>query len=223
MASAVLTSPSEGVANDGHDNANSDLILFRGMELEDPDAQCAYEILEMLGQGTFGQVVKCARIGSLAGLSMGTPGAGYMGNGGEEGGIVAVKVIKNQPAYYHQALVEVSVLKLVSSCHTLLRWWSLRYAMPAFQDMQVVETNLSHFPEPQGTMLGPLEHLRGACGGPLPMLSCVLLLACASPLSWWQLNERYDPHDTHHIVRLIDHFVFRKHLCIVFELLTFNL
>ncbi len=62
---------------------------------------------------------------------------------------VAVKVIKNQPAYYHQARVEVGVLQL--------------------------------------------------------------------------LNSRCDAGDTHHIVRMHDFFLFRKHLCLVFEQLDVNL
>jgi hypothetical protein len=43
--------------------------------------------MEMLGQGTFGQVAACYS--------------------DAQGASVAVKVIKNQPAYYHQARVEV--------------------------------------------------------------------------------------------------------------------
>ncbi|KAH9315913.1 hypothetical protein KI387_024540 [Taxus chinensis] len=49
-----------------------------------------YIVKDLLGQGTFGQVVKCWS--------------------NVTNSFVAVKVIKNQPAYYHQALVEVSVL-----------------------------------------------------------------------------------------------------------------
>lgn len=37
------------------------------------------------------------------------------------------------------------------------------------------------------------------------------------------LNTRCDPHDERHIVRMIDSFLFRKHLCIVFEKLDVNL
>jgi dual specificity protein kinase YAK1 len=37
------------------------------------------------------------------------------------------------------------------------------------------------------------------------------------------LNARCDPNDTHHIVRMIDFFLFRKHLCLVFEKLDVNL
>eukprot|EP01018_Ginkgo_biloba_P029191 Gb_18179 [translate_table: standard] len=49
-----------------------------------------YIVKDLLGQGTFGQVVKCWSI--------------------ETNSFVAVKVIKNQPAYYHQARVEISIL-----------------------------------------------------------------------------------------------------------------
>lgn len=34
---------------------------------------------------------------------------------------------------------------------------------------------------------------------------------------------RWDPHDKHHNVRMLDHFYFRKHLCITFECLSINL
>ena len=50
-------------------------------------------VKEMLGQGTFGQVVKCWDT--------------------ETNDYVAVKVIKNQPAFYHQAIMEVSLLRTV--------------------------------------------------------------------------------------------------------------
>lgn len=62
---------------------------------------------------------------------------------------MCIQVIKNQPAYYHQARVEVGVLQL--------------------------------------------------------------------------LNGRCDPHDQHHIVRLHDAFLHRRHLCLAFEQLGINL
>ena len=37
------------------------------------------------------------------------------------------------------------------------------------------------------------------------------------------LNARCDPDDAHHIVRMTDFFLFRKHLCLVFERLDVNL
>lgn len=37
------------------------------------------------------------------------------------------------------------------------------------------------------------------------------------------MNHRYDPDDKHHLLRLRDTFVHKKHLCLVFELLSVNL
>ncbi|EFJ45990.1 hypothetical protein VOLCADRAFT_30949, partial [Volvox carteri f. nagariensis] len=128
----VLTKPSVGVKNDGYDNENSDLIMHVNDVLVNgqPGAVLRhYVVSEMLGQGTFGQVVSCWCQ--------------------ERGASVAVKVIKNQPAYYHQARVEIGLLQL--------------------------------------------------------------------------LNTRCDPADQHHVVRMVDFFLFRKHLCLVFEKLDVNL
>lgn len=47
----------------------------------------------MLGQGTFGQVVKCQNLRTQE--------------------VVAVKVVKNRTAYFNQSMMEVSVLDLV--------------------------------------------------------------------------------------------------------------
>lgn len=54
-----------------------------------------YLILDVLGQGTFGQVVKCQNLKTQE--------------------VVAVKVVKNRTAYFNQSMMEVSVLDLVSS------------------------------------------------------------------------------------------------------------
>lgn len=56
---------------------------------------CRYVVKDLLGQGTFGQVFRCVEQDS--------------------GALVAVKVIKNQPAYYHQARVEVGVLQYLNT------------------------------------------------------------------------------------------------------------
>ncbi|XWS64989.1 hypothetical protein CRYUN_Cryun05aG0052400 [Craigia yunnanensis] len=85
-----LTSPSVGVLNDGYDNVNSDLILTVNFVLVNLETQRRYIVKDVLGHGTFGQVAKCW-----------VP---------DTSSFVAVKIIKNQPAYYQQALVEVSIL-----------------------------------------------------------------------------------------------------------------
>ncbi|KAI7860051.1 kinase-like domain-containing protein [Circinella umbellata] len=89
----VLTKPSLGCKNSNYDNENSDLILYVNCVLGDTcsDNGNAYVVREMLGSGTFGQVVKCLDIST--------------------GQMVGVKVIKNKPAYLKQSMIEVDILK----------------------------------------------------------------------------------------------------------------
>ncbi|KAG7455874.1 hypothetical protein MATL_G00245690 [Megalops atlanticus] len=54
-----------------------------------------YEVLEFLGRGTFGQVVKCWKRGTNE--------------------IVAIKILKNHPSYARQGQIEVSILARLSS------------------------------------------------------------------------------------------------------------
>ncbi|CAE7461046.1 ppk15 [Symbiodinium pilosum] len=124
----VLTKLSKGVYNGNFDNAEHDYICRVGDKIVNPDGH-AYEILERLGHGTFGQVLKIHHSTSNS--------------------HVALKIIKNKPAYFHQALVEVRILQM--------------------------------------------------------------------------LNQEFDPDDDKRIVRMLDFFVYRKHLCIAFELLSVNL
>ncbi|XP_031731512.1 homeodomain-interacting protein kinase 3-like isoform X1 [Anarrhichthys ocellatus] len=55
----------------------------------------SYEVLEFLGRGTFGQVVKCWKRGT--------------------GEVVAVKILKNHPSYARQGQIEVDILARLSS------------------------------------------------------------------------------------------------------------
>ncbi|VAH36140.1 unnamed protein product [Triticum turgidum subsp. durum] len=89
-----LTHPSTPAHNDGVDNANWDLILYVNLELVNKTSNRRFVVKEMLGQGTFGQVVKCWDT--------------------ETNKYVAVKVIKNQPAFYQQAIMEVSLLRTLN-------------------------------------------------------------------------------------------------------------
>lgn len=93
----VLTKPSKGTKNDGYDNEDSDYILYVNDILgsDDTNHKNRYLILDVLGQGTFGQVVKCQNLKTQE--------------------VVAVKVVKNRTAYFNQSMMEVSVLDLVST------------------------------------------------------------------------------------------------------------
>lgn len=89
----MLTKPSKGVLNDGHDNEENDYILYVNDWLGTEEGH-KYLILDVLGQGTFGQVVKCQNM--------------------KTNEVVAVKVIKNKPAYFNQSMMEVAILEEVS-------------------------------------------------------------------------------------------------------------
>ncbi len=132
----ALTKDCKPARNGGFDNASSDLVLVVN-DLLRANHGMSYRVIEMVGQGSFGQVVKCELIGgSLEGISPDEYGCKA----------VAVKIVKNKPAYYNQALVERRVLQLLKR-------------------------------EEQGR----------------------------------------------HIVRILDSFEFRNHLCLVFPLLSINL
>ncbi len=122
-----ITDPSEPALNDGFDNIENEYILNINDFLISPEQQ-KYVILDFLGKGTFGQVVKCRKVG---------------------GELCAAKVIKNKPAYFFQGLIEVKILD--------------------------------------------------------------------------KINRELDPEDESHHVRMLDFFVFRNHLIIIFELLSYNL
>lgn len=89
----VLTKPSRPTHNGGWDNERHDYILYVNDLLGNEEGR-KYVILDLLGQGTFGQVVKCQNLQSRE--------------------LVAVKVIKNQPAYFNQSMMEVTVLEMLN-------------------------------------------------------------------------------------------------------------
>eukprot|EP00227_Mantoniella_beaufortii_P016602 CAMPEP_0197580606 /NCGR_PEP_ID=MMETSP1326-20131121/4363_1 /TAXON_ID=1155430 /ORGANISM="Genus nov. species nov., Strain RCC2288" /LENGTH=356 /DNA_ID=CAMNT_0043144387 /DNA_START=318 /DNA_END=1385 /DNA_ORIENTATION=+ len=91
-----LTKPAAPSGNHGHDNENSDLIISVNDVLVADDRRSGeYEVRDVLGSGTFGQVVRCREKGT--------------------GRAVAVKVIKNHPAYFHQAHVEIGILHMLNT------------------------------------------------------------------------------------------------------------
>ncbi|KAM0682662.1 dual specificity protein kinase yak1 [Mitosporidium daphniae] len=125
----ILTKPSKGIHNNGVDNATYDYILAVGDQFGNEEGR-RFIILELLGQGTFGQVVKCQNIST--------------------GELVAIKIIKNQTAYFNQSMMEVTILEMLNS-------------------------------------------------------------------------SKYNHQELTHITKMKDTFVFKKHLCIVFELLSLNI
>ncbi|KAJ7287843.1 kinase-like domain-containing protein [Mycena rebaudengoi] len=89
----VLTKPSKPAHNEGYDNDDFDYILYVNDWLGQEDGH-KYLILDILGQGTFGQVVKCQNMKTHE--------------------LVAVKVVKNKPAYFNQSMMEVTILEMLN-------------------------------------------------------------------------------------------------------------
>ncbi|CEP64474.1 serine/threonine protein kinase YAK1 LALA0_S11e04984g [Lachancea lanzarotensis] len=90
----VLTKPSDGKHNNGFDNVNSDYILYVN-DVLGTEQNRKYLVLDILGQGTFGQVVKCQNMLTKE--------------------IVAVKVVKSKSEYLNQSITEAKILELLNS------------------------------------------------------------------------------------------------------------
>ncbi|KYG41516.1 hypothetical protein M433DRAFT_147606 [Acidomyces richmondensis BFW] len=73
------------VGNYGYDDERGDYNIVLGDHLA-----YRYEVVDVLGKGSFGQVVRCIDH--------------------KEGGVVAVKIIRNKKRFHQQALVEVGIL-----------------------------------------------------------------------------------------------------------------
>ncbi|RCK67050.1 Serine/threonine-protein kinase ppk15 [Candida viswanathii] len=90
----VLTKPLEPKYNNGYDNEDSDYILYVNDVLGSEEGK-KYMVLDLLGSGTFGQVVKCQNLTNQS--------------------VCAVKVIKSKPAYMNQSLTEVRLLEFLNT------------------------------------------------------------------------------------------------------------
>ena len=77
---------SSDAANFGYDDDRGDYTIASGDHLS-----YRYEIVDILGKGSFGQVVRCIDH--------------------KTGGLVAVKIIRNKKRFHQQALVEVNILQ----------------------------------------------------------------------------------------------------------------
>jgi dual specificity tyrosine-phosphorylation-regulated kinase 2/3/4 len=72
--------------NFGYDDERGDYNIVEGDHLA-----YRYEVVDLLGKGSFGQVVRC--VDHKTGI------------------LVAVKIIRNKKRFHQQALVEVNILK----------------------------------------------------------------------------------------------------------------
>uniref|UniRef100_A0A8C9UB29 non-specific serine/threonine protein kinase n=1 Tax=Scleropages formosus TaxID=113540 RepID=A0A8C9UB29_SCLFO len=95
VTTAAVATAAVATAASKNGNANSE----GDYQLVQHEVLCSmtntYEVLEFLGRGTFGQVVKCWKRGTNE--------------------IVAIKILKNHPSYARQGQIEVSILARLST------------------------------------------------------------------------------------------------------------
>ena len=88
-----LTDPSIPVTPGSFDNALSDLIVYEGDEIIDPNTQIKYRATKFLGKGQFGQVLSVVDITSQSTSPQ----------------VYAMKISKSIYQYRQQALYEIQV------------------------------------------------------------------------------------------------------------------
>ena len=167
-----LTQPSTAVSNEGLDNAEGNLIVYENDTISIPRRQihvltrekmrhvthADFRIQNLLGQGTFAQVFQCLHF--------------------QTGNLVAVKVIKNKPAYTRQAAVEIDVFRALMKKQQK----AAHYSQSEKVGVSQADTN---------NATGSASKGSGA-------------------------NSNY-------MVDLVCYFMYKSHLCLVFELLGLNL
>jgi dual specificity tyrosine-phosphorylation-regulated kinase 2/3/4 len=85
-AKKIIGDPAQSSTNFGYDDDRGDYNIVFGDHLA-----YRYEVIDVLGKGSFGQVVRCIDH--------------------KTGGLVAVKIIRNKKRFHQQALVEVNILQ----------------------------------------------------------------------------------------------------------------
>lgn len=67
------------------------------------------------------------------------------------------------------------------------------------------------------------DSLKMLCSARPHLLCPVPFLQAQVELKVLQHLRHHDPEDMHHVIHIQEHFMFRNHLCITFELLSINL
>lgn len=131
--------------NTSSSNNEGDYQLVQHEVLYSMTSHNAYEVLEFLGRGTFGQVVKCWKKGTNE--------------------IVAIKILKNHPSYARQGQIEVSILTRLS--HENADEFNFVRAYECFQHknhtclvFEMLEQNLYDFLKQNKFQPLPLKYIR---------------------------------------------------------------
>ncbi|RYY32713.1 hypothetical protein EON62_05025 [archaeon] len=192
-----MTTNAEPVSNEGRDNSEGHLIVHAGDEFHSPRSGVTYVVVDSLGSGSFGTVIKC-RIVSEGSLAGGVPA--------RVGDVVALKIVRNHPAYYSQATMEIRVLTLLRRQQERQARNSLTGSRPP-SAVEVGYTS-SVSPPPPPPLMSAAPAAAGEPGVPPS--------AAAPGTPGVRLGESK-------LVKLLDHFTHAEHLCLVMEYLPVTL
>ncbi|XP_048781326.1 homeodomain-interacting protein kinase 2-like isoform X2 [Ostrea edulis] len=145
LIATTTTATTNTSKNTSSSNSEGDYQLVQHEVLYSLTSHNAYEVLEFLGRGTFGQVVKCWKKGTSE--------------------IVAIKILKNHPSYARQGQIEVSILTRLS--HENADEFNFVRAYECFQHknhtclvFEMLEQNLYDFLKQNKFQPLPLKYIR---------------------------------------------------------------
>lgn len=203
----------ESLPNDGFDDDNGsyikvihDHIAFR------------YEILQVIGRGSFGQVVKA--------------------RDHKTNTDVALKIIRNKKRFHQQALIEVKILEHLNRCCDQSNQQSANQQQQQQAQQQQQQQQLSQ--NSSGSTNSSSNTSPLSSNYSLSSSSSSILSSSSSPNASNQQQQQYQQQQAkfnqqkqqqlnstnagcQFVIQMIDNFYFRNHLCITFELLNMNL
>lgn len=199
----------ETLPNDGFDDDNGsyikvihDHIAFR------------YEILQVIGRGSFGQVVKA--------------------RDHKTNTDVALKIIRNKKRFHQQALIEVKILEHLNRCCDQANQQQQQQLQRQQQQQQqqlsnqqtssTGSTSSSSNTSPSSSNYSLSSSASSLMSSPLAAQVAANGQAAAKQQQQQQQQQLNNSNaGWQFVIQMIDNFYFRNHLCITFELLNMNL
>lgn len=219
-ASANKVINDETLPNDGFDDDNGSYIKV----IHDHIAY-RYEILQVIGRGSFGQVVKA--------------------RDHKTNTDVALKIIRNKKRFHQQALIEVKILEHLNRCCDQANQQQQQLQQQILQQQQQLSGSAGQ--PANGSTGSTSSSSNSSPSSSNYSLSSSSSSLMSSPLAQAAANSRQSAGGEHQapgkqqqqqqqqhqfnntnagcqfVIQMIDNFYFRNHLCITFELLNMNL
>lgn len=156
----VLTSPSTG----GPDNEDGELICRTGDTLMASNPTSGFEILDLLGKGSFGQVFRC--------------------RSQKTGNLVACKVVKNKHSYLNQAQYEATLARRLGdvACENIVNFYGtfhhMGHVVLCFEALSMNIYELLRQNQYRGLPLDTVRHLTAQIVSALGALDSLKVVHC---------------------------------------------